>query len=230
MHTTALSNCKLFFETYAEGFQNAAPVKIVEIGSQDVNGSLRSVAPPAFEYVGVDFVVGNGVDIVLESPYSLPFEDNSVDIVLSSSCFEHSEMFWLVFLEVLRVLKPSGLFYLNAPSNGAFHRYPVDCWRFYPDSGAALITWARHNGIPAVLLESYVSRQNIDQWSDFVGVFLKDERHLGNFPARIVERFGDYTNGTRHGHEGFLNPSTLPEDLAKLITIKQVLNNEIRVP
>ena len=30
------------------------------------------------------------------------------------------------------------LFYLNAPSNGEFHRYPVDCWRFYPDAGGAL--------------------------------------------------------------------------------------------
>jgi SAM-dependent methyltransferase len=71
--------------------------------------------------------------------YKLPFADGSVDVVLSSSCFEHSEFFWLLFLEILRVLRPEGLFYLNAPSNGPFHRYPVDCWRFYPDSGNALV-------------------------------------------------------------------------------------------
>ena len=31
------------------------------------------------------------------------------------------------------MLRPAGLFYLNAPSNGDFHRYPVDCWRIMPD-------------------------------------------------------------------------------------------------
>ena len=26
-------------------------------------------------------------------------------------------------------------------SNGDYHSWPVDCWRFYPDSGIALINW-----------------------------------------------------------------------------------------
>lgn len=42
------------------------------------------------------------------------------DVVVSSSCVEHVEFFWLMFNEVMRVLKPDGLFYLNAPSNGEF--------------------------------------------------------------------------------------------------------------
>src|SRR4051812_2658915 len=136
MHDSALANAKLFFECYGQIFSDKKrPIRIVEIGSQDVNGSLRTVAPPAFEYIGVDFVAAKGVDVMLSDPYALPFTDESVDLVLSSSCLEHSEMFWLIFLDVMRVLKPDGLFYMNVPSNGAFHRYPVDCWRFYPDSG-----------------------------------------------------------------------------------------------
>ena len=46
---------------------------------------------------------------MLTDPYHLPFESNSLDVVVSSSCFEHSEMFWLLFLEIMRVLKPEGL-------------------------------------------------------------------------------------------------------------------------
>jgi len=155
MHPTAMNNAKSFFEVYAKDFSSKDNVKVVEIGSQDVNGSLRQVCPKDFKYIGVDFQEANGVDIVLDDPYLLPFDSQSIDIVISSSCFEHSEMFWLVFLEVLRILKPKGLFYLNAPSSGSFHRYPVDCWRFYPDSGKALITWANRNGINANLLESF---------------------------------------------------------------------------
>src|SRR5512140_2189307 len=137
MHPTAMMNCAHFFDTYGTCFGPDERVRVVEIGAQDVNGSLRDVAPKRFEYVGVDFVAGKGVDVVLDDPYVLPFEAASADIVVSSSCFEHAEMFWLVFLEVMRILKPRGLFYLNVPSNGMYHRHPVDCWRFSPDSGAA---------------------------------------------------------------------------------------------
>ena len=137
MHPTAFENCKKFKETYGQLF--VKDISIVEIGSQDVNGSLRSLWTEYTTYTGVDFVEGKGVNVVLSDPYKLPFESNSVDIILSSSVFEHSEMFWLLFLEIMRVLTPNGLFYLNAPSNGDFHRWPVDCYRFYPDAGKGLV-------------------------------------------------------------------------------------------
>ena len=66
----------------------------------------------------MDFQVGPGVDLLLSDPYVFPLEDENCDVVLSSSCFEHSEFFWLTFLEALRILKPHGLLYINAPSTG----------------------------------------------------------------------------------------------------------------
>ena len=214
MHPTAMRNCKSFFDTYASSFGNGG--KIIEIGSQDVNGSLRQVAPPIFEYIGADFVSGKGVDIVLDDPYVLPFESNSADIILSSSCFEHSEMFWLVFLEIMRVLKPKGLFYLNVPSNGLVHRYPVDCWRFYPDSGRALLAWAKRSSINAAMLESYTSAQQEGIWNDFVAVFLKDQSFLPEFQSRIVYSKTDITNGLVHGSDLFINQARLTEDQKEL--------------
>jgi SAM-dependent methyltransferase len=212
MHPTAISNCKSFFEAYANSFSSQPEVKVIEIGSQDVNGTLRSTIPSNFEYVGVDFVEGKNVDIILEDPYKLPFESESVDIILSSSCFEHSEMFWLVFLEIMRVLKPKGLFYLNVPSNGWFHRHPVDCWRFYPDSGRALVSWAKRNSINATLLESYTSLQAKDVWNDFVAVFLKDEKNVSGFPSRILNHKRDITNGLIYGSNNFISESDATED------------------
>ncbi len=181
------------------------------------------VRPGFSQFIGVDFVQGRGVDVVLDDPYRLPFADASVDVVVSSSCFEHSEMFWVLFLEIMRVLKSPGLFYLNAPSNGTFHRYPVDCWRFYPDSGRALVKWAQRNGVDACVLESYVSRQDkyVSRqdnavWSDFVAVFLKGSEHAGLFPARITEVFKDFYNGQVLGDATFMNPEEFPEDLQRL--------------
>lgn len=225
MHPTAMINAKLFFDAYAADIKTENVTKVVDIGSQDVNGSLRTVTPINFDYIGVDFVEGNGVDIVLDSPYKLPFEDDSIDVVLSSSCFEHSEMFWLVFLEILRILKPDGLFYLNVPSNGFYHRYPVDCWRFYPDSGIALINWAKRNGINASLLESYVSNQHLDVWNDYVAVFLKEEKHSSRYKGRILDLLSSYQNGRVYGDTHIKNFSEAPEDLQRMSFMNQRLKS-----
>ena len=228
MHPTAMQNGREFFDCYAESVAFEHP-RVIEIGSQDVNGSLRSLFPARFEYIGVDFAEGRGVDLILDDPYRLPFESESADIVLSSSCFEHSEMFWLLFLEVLRVLKPTGLCYLNVPSNGDFHRWPVDCWRFYPDSARALISWARRNGINALLLESYTSTQIDGQWNDFVAVFLKDDSLLSNYPRRILDAKQHYNNGVIHGRNEFLKMSPIPEDRRKLLAIGQIVADQLKI-
>lgn len=210
MHPSAMENGKRFFDTYA---RRMGAAKVVEIGSQNVNGSLRDVCPNSVEYVGIDFVHGNGVDLVLTDPYHFPLDDASVDIVVSSSCFEHSSMFWLTFNEVMRILKSRGLFYLNAPTNGFFHRYPIDSWRFYPDAGSSLVDWAKRSGFQCALLESYVSPQKDDVWNDFVAVFLKDDAHIAEHPHRILDGLSDYNNGLRGESEVFLNPTSRPQDL-----------------
>lgn len=230
MHHTALVNCQQFFECYGDALKSIAPnARVVEIGSQDVNGSLRQFCPGQFEYTGVDFVAGKGVDLILDDPYVLPFKSGSLDLVLSSSCFEHSEMFWLLFLEIMRTLKPGGIFYLNVPSNGEFHRWPVDCWRFYPDSGRALTAWAKRNDINALLLESYTSTQIGDQWNDFVAIFLKDGNHAEKYPKRIIHTKTDYSNGLVSGEDGFSKMSVMPEDKRKMDVINQIIMNQVKV-
>ena len=215
MHASASALGKLFFDTYS--FTGT----VLDIGSTDVNGSLR----PFYKnkYIGIDFSPGTGVDTVLEDPYKLPFADGEADAVVSSSCFEHSEMFWLVFLEILRVLKPEGVFYLNAPSNGTFHRYPVDCWRFYPDAGNALVTWARRNGYDPMLLESFTAAQTVmEEWNDFVAVFIKDKQHADRHPRRMLNHFEHFTNGTMAGRDGFVKQTPWPEDMDRLRRIKDI--------
>lgn len=220
-----MNNCKSFFDVYAKSLCDNLNVKVVEIGSQDVNGSLRSVCPASFEYIGADFESAKGVDVVLDDPYCLPFEDQSCDVVLSSSCFEHSEMFWLLYLEILRILKPTGLFYLNAPSAGSFHRYPVDCWRFFPDSGEALVRWGKRNGYASTILESYT--QIGGNWQDYVCIFLKNEAYASNYNDRVLSHKPDYENGRIYGTNGFLKPSFLSQNEKKLRTISQIATEQL---
>lgn len=215
MHPSALKYGQLFFEKYCGNLQGAL---VCDIGAQNVNGSLKDVMPEHLRYLGVDFVEGDGVDVILDDPYKLPFEDEKFDAIVCSSCFEHSEFFWLVYLELLRVLKPHGLLYLNVPSNGSFHRYPVDSWRFYPDAGMALQAWGKRSGYRPKLLESFIgARDNVPvdsggAWHDFVAIFVKEEDRAGLYPLRIISAKSEFINarGAEQGdkilNEQFLSP------------------------
>jgi len=204
MHMSAYNNAKRFYDAYNGRFEDG--FKVMEIGSQNVNGSLRPIFERDCDYTGIDYVEGNGVDIVLRDHYKFPLPNECADIVVSSSCFEHSEMYWLTFLEVLRILKPNGLFYVNAPSNGGYHLFPVDCWRFYPDAGKALVTWGRHSGYNPALLESFISyKEGGKVWNDFAAVFVKDESRVSEHPNRILDTFKNFFNGQVHGQKEIMN-------------------------
>ena len=116
--------------------------------------------------------MGPNVDIVANAN-NLPFEKNSFDILVSISCFEHDDMFWVTFLEMCRVLNEGGYMYINAPSNGPYHGHPGDNWRFYADSWKALEKWGIKNNYNINLIESYISEAEKDGWKDSVGIFQK---------------------------------------------------------
>ncbi len=120
------------------------PTRILDIGSQSINGSYRDVLnDPAWTYVGLDMVQGDGVDVVVDQPYRWKeVATNSFDVVVSGQAFEHVEFPWVTMLEIERVLSRDGIAIIIAPSGGEEHRFPFDCWRFYPDGFRALASWA----------------------------------------------------------------------------------------
>ena len=117
--------------------------------------------------------MGTGVDIVLKDPYLYPFPDKSFDWVVSTSMMEHTGLFWLSFLECCRVLTDTGFLYINAPSNGSYHGYPNDYWRFYPDASLALQEWGQRMNHPVRLIESFIAPQIGSEWNDNVMIFTK---------------------------------------------------------
>lgn len=148
--------------------------RVLDIGSRDVNGTLRKYAPPGCEYVGIDLEAGEGVDLVLDDPYVFPFPDGSFDMIVSTSCFEHDQMFWITFIEAARVLSDQGVLYINAPSTPLYHGYPMDNWRFMADAAAALELWGMRNGSSIRRVESFIANQGPVFFNDCVMLFTKD--------------------------------------------------------
>ena len=142
------------------------PIRVADLGAMDVNGSYRQLFGPSADYVGFDLESGPGVDIVLDDPYRLPLKDASVDLVISGQTLEHCAYFWQLFSEIARVMKDGGVAFVIAPSAGPIHRYPVDCYRFYPDSYQALAQWS---GLR--LVHCWMDERG--PWRDLVGVFQK---------------------------------------------------------
>lgn len=144
MHQSSLDKMLDFRKKYLDGTQNDS-LLILDLGSLDVNGTYREYFDiPPWTYRGVDMAAGKNVDIVLRDPYHWrEIKSNSADVLISGQAFEHIEFFWITMLEIARVLKPGGLCCIIAPSAGVEHRYPVDCWRFYPDGFAALARFIR---------------------------------------------------------------------------------------
>ena len=186
MHVSSMQNMDRCYRRFLSGteIERRERVTVLDLGGADVNGSYRDLfRAPQYDYLGADLVAGEGVAIVLESPYEIPLEDASVDIVLSGQMLEHCEFFWKSFEEMVRVLKPDGFLFLIAPSAGPVHRYPVDCYRFYPDAYAAL---ARYTGCELV----DVWKDERGPWHDLVGVFRRrgaPALRAAALPARDVE-------------------------------------------
>jgi SAM-dependent methyltransferase len=143
VHKSSYQKMDGFRRRYLTG-RESQPLRILDVGSLDVNGSYRPVFDAsAWTYHGLDMVSGINVDIVIPTPYdwrALP--TSSYDVIITGQALEHVEYFWITILEAARVLRPGGLLCAIAPSGGFEHRYPVDCWRYFPDGFRALARWA----------------------------------------------------------------------------------------
>jgi SAM-dependent methyltransferase len=192
MHHSAYVNAEKFYHKYCEN--KIETKKILDVGSYDVNGTMKPIFSKG-KYVGMDMEQGPNVDIVGVS-HEIPFKDNEFDIVISSSCFEHDDMFWISFQEMCRVLKDGGYMYIQAPSNGPYHGWPGDNWRFYIDSWKALEKWGKKLGFDIELVEHYIDdttphhpNEGFRLWNDSIGIYRKKPIELNK--VALISTFCD---------------------------------------
>lgn len=181
MHQSSYRQMQRFVATYLPDRAGRSQT-IIDIGSMDVNGSYRTLFKDAsWNYIGLDLAAGRGVDIVLSNPYAWKeVKTASADIVVSGQALEHIDYFWLTLLEMERILKPGGLLCLLVPSGGYEHRYPIDCWRFYPDGLQTMADFMRLHVLEKYALweDDYPYTDDSREWKDAVLIAKKPQHSL----------------------------------------------------
>lgn len=88
--------------------------KVLEFGSRNVNGTVRSLFPNA-HYVGVDRIPGSGVDIVADASEIRPPDDSTLfDYVICTEVFEHDPNWASLCLAAYLNLRVGGIFICTA--------------------------------------------------------------------------------------------------------------------
>src|SRR5271155_971762 len=178
MHVSAFEKIRAFRNAYIADDGNRVRVLDVGSGCNKEDRSYRDLFPgPIFEYVGLDLEPGHNVDLVPGDPFAwIELAAESVDIVVSGQTFEHNPYFWITAAEIARVLVPGGLAAVVAPSTGRVHRFPLDCWRFYPDSWSSVCAY-----VGLDLLEGFTEGKS---WRKVIpGVYWGDSMMVSRKPA-----------------------------------------------
>lgn len=89
--------------------------KVLEVGSYNVNGSVREFFEEPTLYIGLDVAPGRGVDVVGDgADYDT---EERFDVVISAECFEHNPRWIDTFINMIRLCKSEGLVILTCATN-----------------------------------------------------------------------------------------------------------------
>lgn len=91
-------------------------LSILEIGSYNVNGSIRPFFPGS-AYVGVDIIAGPDVDVVCPGE-DIEDPDDTYDLTVSCECFEHNPKWLETFVNMHRMTKPGGVVLFTCATTG----------------------------------------------------------------------------------------------------------------
>jgi SAM-dependent methyltransferase len=146
-------------------FDKRSALSIVDVGC-GAKPYEEILGPYAAEYVGVDYVDGQSVDVVAPAE-KLPFEDARFDGFVCTQVLEHVEEPHTVLSEASRVLRPGGVAFVSTHGVANYHPNPDDYWRWTHAGLARLFEttgdWATvdvyPNGGTAAALAYLVGRQ-----------------------------------------------------------------------
>ncbi len=164
-----------------------AASKVLEVGSLDINGSVRDLFSNC-QYTGVDLQLGPGVDLACQGQL-VEFPTGHFDTTISAECLEHNPFWRETVANMLRMTRPGGLVLISCATTGRFEHGTT---RTNPDASpfTSAEKWDYYQNLTAGDLEASLNLAGwLSDWSSWV-----------NFVSRDL-----YFVGLRHGGEATLN-------------------------
>ena len=159
--------CEKIRNKIPEHFENK---RILDIGSLDINGNNKYLFTNS-NYIGLDVGEGPNVDVIsVGHLYSAP--NNFFDTIISTEVFEHDMFYEQTVQNVVRMLKPGGLFIFTCASTGR------------PEHGTR-----RSDGSDAAPLLYNIS----PEWSDYYkNLTEKDFEKIDGFKKSFPDGYFEY--------------------------------------
>jgi SAM-dependent methyltransferase len=101
--------------------------RVLDVGSGDINGNNRFLFDASCHYEGIDVAEGPNVTTVCPAGDFRPTESAVYDAIISTECFEHDIDFVRSFRNIVRLLKPGGLFVFTCASTGRAEHGTARC-------------------------------------------------------------------------------------------------------
>lgn len=129
------------FLRFAGELRSRKPGSVLEIGSRARSGTVYkdALVPTGWEYVGVDVVAGENVDVVGDAhDLEAVVPRAGFDAAYSIATFEHLAMPWVAAVSINRVLRPGGLLFVGSHQSYPLHEVPWDFFRFSDEAWTSL--------------------------------------------------------------------------------------------
>jgi SAM-dependent methyltransferase len=173
---------------------------ILEIGSRQMSGQEESANLRPYlmgkKYVGMDYLGGPGVDVVMDV-HEMEFEEK-FDIVICAEVLEHVSNPFRAMEKISKVVTKDGILVLTAPMNLKIHGSPFDYWRFTPQGFDILlsefeykyITFAGRSTFPmticAIASKSRIDLMILDRISSWEKKYTQKEQRNKFIDSMII--------------------------------------------
>ena len=149
-----------FFENMKRKFpKHFDNVSVIEMGSLNINGTVRDFYTNPKKYVGVDLSDGPGVDLISHTE-NVDLPDNSFDVSVSAECFEHNPYWLETFVNMHRIAKTFVIFTCageGRPEHGTR--------RSHPDTSPFTLDWDYYKNLSQ---DDFEGRLNLaEMFSDY---------------------------------------------------------------
>ena len=133
--------------------------RILEIGSFDVYGEIRSIFADSKEYIGIDLCDGPGVDVVVNAHDLDKLGLGLFDAVISCEALEHDPNWRKSIINAVDCLKPGGVLIVTCattlrPEHGTQRTSPSE------SPGTQSLGWSHYGNVAKVELTETLNSHN----------------------------------------------------------------------